>query len=150
MTDYIDPPNYDKPAKVVEVITKTYIAFMLDYSTNMPTREIVERNPRWQAENAPEDVYAFYYYNVVTVLVQFGDEDPAELTSPELNLSPSYYINGVVIDLKEFKATDYERHDAERIWKFVDAGDLTHVVHHRSGAFTAYDANEDFEVISTH
>jgi hypothetical protein len=65
-------------------------------------REVDSRNPQQAIKDMPEDAIAFYYFDVVSTLVEFNNEN-VELKSGALNRTRDYYFDAKLLDYDEVK-----------------------------------------------
>jgi hypothetical protein len=81
-----------------DATTTTYIAYQhpgsfLAEESVMP---VGTRNPQQQANDAPDSAFAFYYFDVVTTIVNAGGE-LINTSSGRRNISNTYYIDAKLL-----------------------------------------------------
>src|SRR5262249_36223663 len=92
--------------------TTTYVSYLMPgvFLSEEDVRKVSTRNPERDLEAAPTNSFAFFYYDVVTTIVD-ADGENVETTSGRRNISGRHYIDAKELDLDAVKALP-GNHDA--------------------------------------
>lgn len=88
-----------------QAVTTTYVAYMTpgSFVPESTSRQVKDRNSERDLQDAPEAAFAFFYYDIITTVVNAGGER-VETTSGRRNISGRYYIDAEQMDLDAVKA----------------------------------------------
>lgn len=98
-------PKMWRKRKIMTTVKVTpYVTYLLPASffSAEKVEAIPERNPQQQAVDAPKEAFAFYYYDIVTVVVEHKNEEVC-LESEHLDMSGTHYIGGKVYALDDLE-----------------------------------------------
>jgi hypothetical protein len=82
-----------------EATTTTYVAYQHPgtFFWEESKESVDMRNPQQQANNAPDSAFAFYYFDIVTMIVDVEGER-IETSSDRRNISKTYYVDAELLD----------------------------------------------------
>lgn len=85
-----------------QVSTTTHVALLTPGSMvhNESVETVTKRDPIFEAKIASNNVFAFFYFDIVKAIVNV-DDHLVETVSGRLNISKTYYIDGNVLNLEE-------------------------------------------------
>lgn len=105
--------------------------------------EVAVRDPQSDVQRMPEDVFAFFYYNVSsTTLV--CDTQAVFITSERHTLSGRHFIDGTVLTIEEVRGTK----NAMGLREMMELNGWKALVKTRAGNVMQFDPNKD-EVVSS-
>jgi hypothetical protein len=123
-----------------EVTTTTYVAYQCpgSFFANEYFQEVDARNPQQQAKDAPDNAFAFFYFDVVKVIVSLEGEH-IETGSRRLNISKTYYIDA---ELFTFNQVLQLPGDYSILLDNMQRNGLGLVVRCRTGNFEPFDKDK--------
>jgi len=95
-----------------------------------PSIEIADRTPEVHARELSSDVFAFFYYDIVTCVMNIGGEH-VELKSERLNVSDMYFVDAVAFTREQLES---EPHSSGAC-KLMDESSKTMAIRNRFGNF---------------
>lgn len=81
-----------------EATTTTYVAYQYpgSFFSEESVKPVVARNPQQQANDAPDSAFAFFYFDIVTTVVNVEGER-IETSSGRRNIIKTYYIDAELL-----------------------------------------------------
>jgi len=88
-----------------QATTTTYVAYQHpgSFFSEETVKPVNARNPQQQADDAPDSAFAFFYFDIVTTVVDVECER-IETTSGRRNISKTYYIDAELLTSNEVAA----------------------------------------------
>ena len=101
-----------------EPTTTTYVAYLLPgvFLSEESVKPIMVRNPQQQADDAPNNAFAFSYFDIVTTILDVEGEH-IKTSSSRRNISKTYYIDAELLNadqaVEQFGSQISSRIDSE-------------------------------------